>query len=130
MSECPTRARSGRVTRPRHSRHPESSTMNEKAMRITRLVTSAAILASAACSDVTGSRQGNISSAALTAALSTVPVGYGDLSSSFVGTSMTGASTGEFWLGGGRDAHFDNGGMMGGGLEDNFIGAVGFGVLP
>jgi hypothetical protein len=104
--------------------------MNHITTRITRLLTIAALLSAAACaSDITGSRQ-NALNANLAASLSTVPAGYGDLSSSFVGSGFADAGTGSFWLGGGRDGHFDNGALMGGGLGEHFIGAIGWGLGP
>ena len=102
--------------------------MNQTSMRISRVALTAAILVSAAaCADLTGSRSSGINTAALTAALSTVPAGYGDLSSSYVGTATADVNTGEFPMGGGPDARFNRGGLMGGGLHEEFLGAVGWG---
>ncbi len=83
------------------------------------------VAAVAACADITSSGS-SVSAAALSAALSSVPVGYGDLSSSFNGAL---ASTGEaagLWLGGGRERAFDRAELMGGGLQDAFAGGVAF----
>jgi hypothetical protein len=86
----------------------------------------AALLASAACQDTTGTSGSALSQAALTAALSSVPVGYGDLSTSYVGSTTAAASSAGLWVGGGREASFDRGDFMGGGLQDAFAGAIGF----
>jgi hypothetical protein len=95
--------------------------------RLTRTLV-AGITASAglACADATSRSASSLTSTALTAALSSVPVGYGDLSSSYVGSSGASAGTAAFFLGGGREASFDHGSLMGGGLQDAFAGAVGF----
>ncbi|MEP6992272.1 MAG: hypothetical protein ABJA80_15170 [bacterium] len=77
----------------------------------------------AACQDTTGT---SASSAALLASLSSVPVGYGDLATSYVGTATASASSAGLWVGGGREASFDHGGLMGGGLGDAFAGGIGF----
>lgn len=91
------------------------------------LATGATILA-AGCTDPTATGlSSDLASAALTASLSTVPVGYGDLSSSYVGTASASVSGDGMWLGGGRDARFDGGGLMGGGLGDAFAGGLGAG---
>jgi len=103
--------------------------MNLFTTRTTRLLSIGVLLSAAACaSDITSSRQNQLNADRLAASLSTVPAGYGELSSSFVGTSVADAGTSTFWLGGGRDGHFDGGALMGGGLGDNFIGAVGWGI--
>ncbi|HKH90666.1 MAG TPA: hypothetical protein VKA54_02620 [Gemmatimonadaceae bacterium] len=85
-----------------------------------------ATLAVVACSDVTGSTNSSLATSALAAALGSVPVGYGDLTSSFIGASASEAPSAGFWLGGGRDASFDRGGLMGGGIRDEFVGGIGF----
>ena len=89
----------------------------------------AALILAAACSDVT-SRSSDLSQAAVTAALSSVPIGYGDLASSYVGASADAIGQSSLWLGGGRDARFDRGGLMGGGIQDAFMGGVAFGGSP
>src|SRR4051795_3461502 len=89
-------------------------------------VAGAALIAVAACSDAT-SRSSDLSAAAIQAALSSVPVGYGDLSSSYIGVSADVVGQGNLWLGGGRDARFDRRGFMGGGIQDAFLGGVAFG---
>ena len=85
-----------------------------------------ATLAVVACSDSTGSTNSTLSGAALAAALGSVPVGYGDLTSSFIGAAASDAPSAGLWLGGGREASFDRGGLMGGGMRDEFLGAVMF----
>lgn len=86
----------------------------------------AALLATAACQETTGTSGSALTRAALTAALSSVPVGYGDLATSYVGTTTAAASSAGLWVGGGREASFNRGDLMGGGLQDNFAGAIGF----
>jgi hypothetical protein len=86
----------------------------------------AATLSAAACQDSTGTSASALTRAALAAALSSVPVGYGDLATSYVGTTTAAASSAGLWVGGGRDASFNRGELMGGGLQDNFAGAIGF----
>ncbi len=84
-----------------------------------------AALAGLACADLTNSGP-SASLAALSASLSTVPLGYGDLSSSYVGAPLDNKEAAGFWLGGGREGGFDRGGLMGGGLHDAFAGAIPF----
>jgi hypothetical protein len=84
-----------------------------------------ATLAVAACSDST-SPASPLSVAALSAALNSVPISFGDLSTSFVGASADDAPLAGLWLGGGRDARFDHADFMGGGIQDAFIGGVAF----
>ena len=79
----------------------------------------------AACAELTNPRQSSLTTAALTGALSTVPVGYGELTSSYVGTAATGVPTAGFWLGGGRNGAMDRGAFMGGGLQAAFSGEGG-----
>jgi hypothetical protein len=83
-------------------------------------------LAVAACSDATGSSASALSTAALSAALGSVPIGFGDLATSFIGASASDAASAGLWLGGGREARFDHGDFMGGGIQDAFIGGVAF----
>jgi hypothetical protein len=85
-----------------------------------------ATLAVVACSDATGSTNSSLAASALAAALGSVPVGYGDLTSSFIGAAAADAPLAGFWLGGGREASFDRGGLMGGGMRDEFLGGIGF----
>lgn len=92
------------------------------------VVAGAALLSGAACSDMTSRSASELSAAAVSAALSSVPVGYGDLSSSYIGIPADGIVQGSLWLGGGREARFDRGGFMGGGLQDAFIGGIPFGL--
>jgi hypothetical protein len=89
-------------------------------------VVSAVALGAAACADVTSTSPSSLTLAALGAALSSVPVGYGDLSTSYVGVPAASAGTAGLWVGGGRDAGFDRSGLMGGGLHDDFSGGIGF----
>ena len=81
-----------------------------------------------ACAELNSPRSSTLSPAALTAAFSTVPVGFGDVSTSFVGTSAAGVPSAGFWLGGGREGRMDRGSLMGGGLAANYSGeGEGFG---
>lgn len=93
---------------------------------VTRLLaTGSVLLAIAACSDGT-SPSSSLTNAALQAALSSVPIGFGDLSTSYVGVSVASGPSAGLWLGGGREASFDHADLMGGGLHDAYIGAIGF----
>jgi hypothetical protein len=93
-----------------------------------RLAVSITPLVGAACADVNTPRQSSLSTAALTGAFATVPVGFGDLTSSFVGASAASVPGAGFWLGGGRQGGMDRSSLMGGGLEANFSGeGEGFG---
>jgi len=86
------------------------------------------ILGIAACAELNSPRSSTLSAAALTAAFSTVPVGFGDVSTSFVGTSAASVRSAGFWLGGGREGRMDRGSLMGGGLAANYSGeGEGFG---
>ncbi len=84
-----------------------------------------ATFAVVACSDSTSSAS-PLTSAALSAALGSVPIGFGELTTSFVGSSADNAPAAGLWLGGGRDARFDHGDFMGGGIQDAFIGGIAF----
>ncbi len=92
------------------------------------LAAGVATLGAAACSESpAGARASALEIAALTASLSNAPVGYGDLSSSYVGTTADAVpSAGALWLTGGREARFDGGAMMGGGLGEDFVGGIAF----
>jgi hypothetical protein len=82
----------------------------------------------AACAELNSPKSSTLSAAALTAAFSTVPVGFGDVSTSFVGTPAAGVPSAGFWLGGGREGRMDRGSLMGGGLAANYLGdGEGFG---
>ena len=83
------------------------------------------LFAFVACSDSTAPTS-PLTLAALRAALSSVPVGFGDLSTSYVGAQAAMGANAGLWLGGGRDASFDRGNLMGGGLQDAYIGGIGF----
>ena len=85
-----------------------------------------ATLAVVACSDSTGSSNDTLTASALAAALGSVPIGYGDLTSSFIGAAASDAPAAGLWLGGGREARFDRGELMGGGMRDEFLGGVMF----
>ena len=86
------------------------------------------LLGIAACAELNSPRSSTLSAAALTAAFSTVPVGFGDVSTSFVGTSAASVRAAGFWLGGGREGRMDRGSLMGGGLAANYSGeGEGFG---
>ncbi|MEO6528557.1 MAG: hypothetical protein ABIP93_18210 [Gemmatimonadaceae bacterium] len=93
------------------------------------LVAGAVLLASVGCqeSNPTGTEASALSSAALAAALSSVPIGFGDLATSYVGSGIADAANAGLWVGGGRDAAFNRGDLMGGGLHDAFVGGIGFG---
>jgi len=84
-----------------------------------------ATLAVAACSDATSSAS-PLTAAALSAALGSVPIGFGELATSFVGANADQIASAGLWLGGGREARFDHGDFMGGGIQDAFIGGVAF----
>ena len=86
------------------------------------------LLGIAACAELNSPRSSTLSAAALTAAFSTVPVGFGDVSTSFVGASAASVPSAGFWLGGGREGRMDRGSLMGGGLAANYSGeGEGFG---
>lgn len=97
--------------------------MNSNFKRLT--FTAGVAFAGLACADMTNSAS-TLSLAALSASLSTVPMGYGDLSSSYVGTRLDDKESAGLWLGGGREAEFNRGDLMGGGLHDAFAGAIQF----
>ncbi len=80
------------------------------------------LLGTGACADFLSSN-GNaaINSQALTAAFSTVPVGFSSNSSSYSGDSDGVPS---LWLPGEHARGFGREGLMGGGLDDNFAGAM------
>jgi len=82
-------------------------------------------LIGAGCAELTNPSQSALSTSALTGAFSTVPVGYGDLTSSFVGTSAASVASAGFWLGGGRNGSMERGSLMGGGLQGAFSGEGG-----
>ena len=93
-----------------------------------RLFWTATPIAAAACGELTNPRQSSLSASALSGAFSTVPVGYGDLTSSYVGTAAANVSSASFWLGGGREGGLERNAFMGGGLQAALVGdAGGFG---
>ena len=98
--------------------------MNRTVSRLS--IAGLATLAVVACTDTTGSSNDTLTASALAAALGSVPVGYGDLTSSFIGAAASDAPAAGLWLGGGREASFDRGGLMGGGMRDEFLGGVMF----
>jgi hypothetical protein len=55
-----------------------------------------------------------------------VPLGFGELTTSFVGTTADQAPMAGLWLGGGPGARFDRGEFMGGGIQDAFVGGIAF----
>jgi len=98
--------------------------MNRTVSRLS--IAGLATLAVVACTDTTGSSNDTLTASALAAALGSVPVGYGDLTSSFIGAAASDAPAAGLWLGGGREARFDRGELMGGGMRDEFLGGVMF----
>lgn len=93
-----------------------------------RLFLTATPLIGAACGELMNPDRSSLSTNALTAAFTTVPVGYGDLTSSYVGTPAASVPSAGFWLGGGREASLERGAFMGGGLQAALVGdAGGFG---
>jgi hypothetical protein len=92
------------------------------------LVAVAALLA-AACSqsDTTATDASALASTALSASFASTPVGYGELTSSFVGSTAAAFSDASLWIGGGRGASLGSGVLMGGGLGDAFVGGIAFG---
>lgn len=75
-----------------------------------------------ACADVLSTGNDNaVSSAALTAAFSSVPVAFSNNSSSYSG-DVDGVAS--LWLPGPQGRAFGREGLMGGGLNDNFAGAM------
>jgi len=94
---------------------------------LTRLILASTIVAGvAACADTTSTAPSSLTLSALTAALSSVPVGYGDLSTSYIGMTAANANAAGLWIGGGREAEFHRDGLMGGGIRDEFIGGIAF----
>jgi hypothetical protein len=86
------------------------------------------ILGVAACAELNSPKPSVLSTAALSGAFSTVPVGFGDISTSFVGTAAASVPSAGFWLGGGRQGGMDRSSLMGGGLAANYSGeGEGFG---
>lgn len=107
------------------------TTDNSTIHRWYALLAGAAMLAGTACSEPTSNSElQTAANAALSASLSSVPVGYGDLASSYVGTAAADAGSAGLWVGGGRDARMERGALMGGGLGDAFLGGIGFGPGP
>ena len=92
------------------------------------LVAGTVLMASMACQESASTNPiaSSLSRASLTAALSSVPVGFGDLSTSYVGIPVAAAGTAGLWIGGGREANFNRGEFMGGGMQDAFLGGIGF----
>lgn len=80
------------------------------------------LVAAAACGELTNPGQSSFAASALTGAFSTVPVGYGDLTSSFVGTPASGVRAAGLWLGGGREGGLSRNSLMGGGIQGAFVG--------
>jgi hypothetical protein len=94
-------------------------------LRTTRLLSfSALLLTAGACSDFLNSDTSPVVSSAVTAAFSTVPLGFANNSSSFGGDADGIPS---MWLPGSHAAGFGRGDLMGGGLGDAFAGGIGMG---
>ena len=92
------------------------------------LLASSLVVTGVACDKGSSTElQSRLASEALAAAFATTPVGFGDLTTSYVGPTAAAFSDGALWLGGGRDASFDHGGFMGGGIADAFVGGIAFG---
>ena len=102
--------------------------MTSHTRRVPVVAAIVAAFTAAACSEVSPTEQARLDAAtsALGAAFTTAPVGYGDLSSSFVGGTAASFDGSSLWVGGGRDVSFGRGAMMGGGLADAFVGGIGF----
>jgi hypothetical protein len=111
-----------------HQHHSFRSSVVKHTLSRT-LVAGTVLLASIGCQDAnpTAAPASALSRATLTAALSSVPIGFGDLATSYVGTPVSAAGNAGLWIGGGRDASFNRGDLMGGGLHDAFTGGIGFG---
>ncbi len=92
-----------------------------------RLFLGAATVLSTACGEGPTAASDLATQAALAAALNSSPVGYGDLSSSYVGSTASGFSQGAFFLGGGQSASFNRSSMMGGDMSADFLGTIAFG---
>jgi hypothetical protein len=83
------------------------------------------VIAGAACQESpSGLQPGELSAASMSAAFSTVPLGYSEVTSSYGGD---GDGAPSLWMPGPRSAAFGMGAMMGGGLGDSFVGGIGFG---
>jgi hypothetical protein len=78
-----------------------------------------------ACGDPSGSSSSRLTADAVTAAFSTVPLGFSDVSSSYTGDGD--GNLGSMWLPGPRSVGFGLNSMMGGGLADAFVGGVSLG---
>ena len=88
-------------------------------------VGAAAALVLAGCGDATGGNA--VANRDLTAAFAAAPVAAGDLSTSFVGTSAEQAGDSTGWMGRGEHGHGPGrDGLMGGGLDEAFVGGIGF----
>ncbi len=97
-----------------HLRHPVLDPLRSAAL-------AALLLSTGACADFLSSNNDSATtSQALTAAFSTVPVGFSSNSSSYSGDTDGVPS---LWLPGNHARGFGREGLMGGGLDDNFAGA-------
>ena len=104
--------------------------MTSHTRKLSAIAATLATFTAAACSEVSPTEQAALDAAAasaLGAAFASTPVGYGDLSSSFVAATAASFDGSALWVGGGRDASFGRGSLMGGGLGDDFLGGIGFG---
>jgi hypothetical protein len=91
------------------------------------IAAAAAAVTGAACSETTSAGDSTLARAALAASLASAPVGYGDLTTSYVGVPAASVTDGALWLAGGREARMERSALMGGGIGDAFIGGIGFG---
>jgi hypothetical protein len=120
------RLRSANGSREPPAKIPEQAQMSRGHTRAWYRLLVITPLVGAACAELTNPSQSSLSPGALTGAFSTVPVGYGDLTSSFVGTSAATVQSAGFWLGGGREGGNRNrSSFMGGGLQSAFSGEGG-----
>lgn len=86
------------------------------------VIAAAVVLTSAACAEL-NSPSSQVASS-LAAAFTAVPVGFENLTSSYAGSGDGGAV---MWLPGPRGIGLAGGALMGGGLGEAFVGAIGFG---
>ncbi len=87
-----------------------------------KLIAAAAVVTSAACGELNTPSSDATSS--LAAAFTAVPVGFENLTSSYAGSSDGGPT---MWLPGPRGIGLGGGLLMGGGIGEAFVGAIGFG---
>ncbi|HET8784702.1 MAG TPA: hypothetical protein VFM38_03645 [Candidatus Limnocylindrales bacterium] len=93
--------------------------------RTAQALAAMALVVVAACQDSpSGLESTPLSAASVSAAFSTVPLGYSEVASSYAGD---GDGSPSLWMPGPHSAAFGMGAMMGGGLGDPFLGGIGFG---